>query len=60
MIATSRLQLSQFQMSDAKEVFACCTPNVTRYMAEALGGQIIDTRTNPKYESVVYNIPRTA
>jgi RimJ/RimL family protein N-acetyltransferase len=160
MIRTPRLQLSPFQMSDAKEVFACTSPAVTRFMswepptwneyiercekreqtpdpnsflfvirrvennecfgmcaledadtdmpeiglwmketvhgqgfgrevvtalaewgfktfdkegfiypvavqntasrriAEAFGGKIIDTRTNPKYESVVYKIPR--
>ncbi len=31
-IQSSRLQLSQFQISDAEEVFACITPAITRFM----------------------------
>ena len=32
LIHSPRLQLSQFQMTDAKEVFACITPSITRFM----------------------------
>jgi RimJ/RimL family protein N-acetyltransferase len=32
----------------------------SRRIAENLGGEIIGTRTNPKYESVVYRIPSTS
>ena len=31
-IQSQRLQLSQFQITDAEEVFACITPAVTRFM----------------------------
>src|ERR1051326_5035288 len=31
-IQSSRLQLSQFQITDAEEVFACITPAITRFM----------------------------
>lgn len=31
-IQSSRLQLSQFQMTDAEEVFACITPTIARFM----------------------------
>lgn len=31
-IQSSRLQLSQFQMTDAEEVFGCITPTITRFM----------------------------
>jgi RimJ/RimL family protein N-acetyltransferase len=31
-IQSPRLQLSQFQISDAEEVFACITPAITRFM----------------------------
>jgi RimJ/RimL family protein N-acetyltransferase len=31
-IHSPRLQLSQFQMTDAEEVFACITPSITRFM----------------------------
>ena len=31
-IQSPRLQLSQFQIADAKEVFACITPAITRFM----------------------------
>jgi len=31
-IPTPRLQLSQFQITDAEEVFACITPAITRFM----------------------------
>jgi RimJ/RimL family protein N-acetyltransferase len=31
-ILSLRLQLSQFQMTDAEEVFACITPSITRFM----------------------------
>ena len=31
-IQTPRLQLCQFQITDAAEVFACITPAITRYM----------------------------
>ncbi len=31
-IQSPRLQLSQFQMADAEEVFACITPAITRFM----------------------------
>ena len=31
-IQSSRLQLSQFQMADAPEVFACITPPIARFM----------------------------
>jgi RimJ/RimL family protein N-acetyltransferase len=31
-IGTPRLQLSQFQMMDAQEVFACITPTIARFM----------------------------
>ena len=32
----------------------------SRRIAENLGGEIIGTRTNPKYESVIYRIPSTS
>jgi len=31
-ILSPRLQLSQFQMTDAQEVFGCITPSVTKFM----------------------------
>lgn len=31
-IQSSRLQLSQFRLTDAEEVFACITPAITRFM----------------------------
>jgi RimJ/RimL family protein N-acetyltransferase len=31
-IQSARLQLSEFQITDAEEVFACITPSITRYM----------------------------
>jgi len=31
-ILSARLHLSQFQMADAEEVFACITPSITRFM----------------------------
>src|SRR3981189_2430487 len=31
-IQSPRLQLSQFQITDAEEVFACITPSITRFM----------------------------
>lgn len=31
-IQSPRLQLSQFQITDAEEVFACITPAITRFM----------------------------
>ena len=31
-IQSSRLQLSQFQMTDAPEVFGCITPSIARFM----------------------------
>jgi RimJ/RimL family protein N-acetyltransferase len=31
-ILSSRLQLSQFQMMDAQEIFGCITPGVTKFM----------------------------
>ena len=31
-IQTRRLQLSEFQLTDAEEVFACITPTITRFM----------------------------
>ena len=31
-IYSPRLQLSQFQITDAEEVFACITPSITRFM----------------------------
>src|SRR5258707_14103147 len=31
-IQSSRLQLSQFQITDAQEVFACITPSIARFM----------------------------
>ena len=31
-IQSRRLQLSQFQMGDAQEVFACITPSIARFM----------------------------
>ena len=31
-IQSPRLQLSQFQMTDAEEVFACITPAITKFM----------------------------
>jgi RimJ/RimL family protein N-acetyltransferase len=31
-IESPRLQLSQFQITDAEEVFACITPTITRFM----------------------------
>ena len=31
-IQSQRLQLRQFEMADAKEVFACITPAITRFM----------------------------
>jgi len=32
----------------------------SRRIAENLGGEIIGTRTNPKYDSVIYRIPSTS
>jgi RimJ/RimL family protein N-acetyltransferase len=32
LIQSPRLQLSQFQMSDAKDVFECITPSITKFM----------------------------
>jgi RimJ/RimL family protein N-acetyltransferase len=32
----------------------------SRRIAEYLGGEIIGTRTNPKYDSVIYRIPSTS
>ena len=31
-IVSPRLQLSQFQMLDAQEVFGCITPGITKFM----------------------------
>jgi len=31
-IQSSRLKLSQFQMTDAKDVFACITPSIAKFM----------------------------
>jgi RimJ/RimL family protein N-acetyltransferase len=39
-------------------LYPVAIPNIpSRRIAEALGGEIVGTRSSPKYESVVYRIP---
>jgi RimJ/RimL family protein N-acetyltransferase len=42
-------------------IYPAAVKNIaSRRIAENLGGEIIGTRTNPKYESVIYKIPSTS
>ena len=42
-------------------VYPVAVQNIaSRRIAENLGGEIIGTRTNPKYDSVIYRIPSTS
>lgn len=42
-------------------IYPAAVQNIaSRRIAENLGGEIIGTRTNPKYDSVIYRIPSTS
>jgi RimJ/RimL family protein N-acetyltransferase len=57
-IVTALVEWGHASLGKRSFIYPVAVQNIaSRRIAENLGGEIIGTRTNPKYESVIYRIP---
>ena len=60
-VVAALVEWGQAFLSKGSFIYPVALQNIaSRRIAENLGGEIIGTRTNPKYDSVIYKIPSSS